>query len=56
VGILRQSGKGGPRGEKTAAHMFNEVTDDAVVKVFHLCPRYALGGRHQLQKQVPGHL
>lgn len=35
-GILRQSGKAAP------AHMLNEVTDDAVVKVLHLCPRYAL--------------
>lgn len=44
-GILRQTAKGGPRSERTAAHMFNEVTDDAVVKVLHLCPWYALAKR-----------
>lgn len=36
------SGKGGPRGKRKITHMFNEVTDDAIIKVFHLCPWYAL--------------
>lgn len=39
---MLRSGGGDPRAERTAAHMLDQVTDDAVVKVVHLCPRYAL--------------
>ena len=39
--MFKQSGAGGPR-DKRRTYMLNEVTDNAIIKVFHLHPRYAL--------------
>lgn len=39
--MFKQSGAGGPR-DKRRTYMLNEVTDNAIIKVVHLHPRYAL--------------
>ena len=39
--VFKQSGAGGPR-DKRRTYMLNEVTDNAIIKVVHLHPRYAL--------------
>lgn len=50
--MFRQSGRGSPTDKRMITHMLNEVTNDAIIKVVHLCPRYALVRGNNYREQV----